>query len=35
MVRLVEHIFPRPTMLSAYEARYQRFREACAARGYI
>lgn len=35
MVRLVEHIEPRPAQQAAYEARYQRFKEACAVRGYI
>lgn len=35
MVRLVEQIEPRPAQVRIYEARYQQFREACAARGYI
>jgi xylulokinase len=35
MVRLVEQIEPRPALQAAYEARYQRFKEACAAQGYI
>jgi xylulokinase len=35
MVRIIEQVTPRPAMSAAYETRYQRFREACAARGYI
>ncbi len=35
MVRLVEQVTPRPGLAAAYEARYQRFREACRERGYI
>jgi xylulokinase len=35
MVRLVERVEPRVDQAAAYETRYQQFREACAARGYI
>ncbi|MCL4300646.1 MAG: FGGY-family carbohydrate kinase [Anaerolineae bacterium] len=35
MVRLVEQIEPRPFLAGAYETRYQRFKEVCAARGYL
>jgi sugar (pentulose or hexulose) kinase len=35
MVRLVERIEPRPFLAEAYESRYQQFKEACAARGYL
>jgi xylulokinase len=35
MVRLVERIEPRPFLAGAYETRYQRFKEVCAARGYL
>lgn len=35
MVRLVERIEPRPFLAEAYEIRYQQFKEACAARGYL
>ena len=35
MVRLVEQVEPRPTQRAAYEDHYQRFKEACAGRGYI
>lgn len=35
MVRLVEQIEPRPDRHSAYESRYQQFKEACKTRGYI
>ncbi len=35
MVWLVERVEPRPTLAAAYEARYQQFKEACAARGYL
>lgn len=35
MVRLVERIEPRSALAGAYETRYQQFKEACAARGYL
>lgn len=35
MVRLVEGIEPRSALAGAYETRYQQFKEACAARGYL
>jgi xylulokinase len=35
MVRPVERIEPRPFLAEAYEIRYQQFKEACAARGYL
>lgn len=35
MVRLMERVEPRPALVQAYEARYQRFKEVCAARGYL
>lgn len=35
MVRPVERIEPRPFLAEAYEIRYQKFKEACAARGYL
>jgi xylulokinase len=35
MVRIVERVEPRPAVVPLYDERYHRFREACAARGYI
>jgi sugar (pentulose or hexulose) kinase len=35
MVQIVERVDPRPVPLSAYQERYVRFVEACAARGYV
>ncbi len=35
MVRIVEQVSPRPALTAAYEARYQRFCEACVERGYV
>lgn len=35
MVRLMERVEPRPALAGAYEERYQRFKEVCAARGYL
>jgi ribulose kinase len=35
MVRPMERIEPRPFLAEAYESRYQQFKEACAARGYL
>ncbi|MCO6453107.1 MAG: hypothetical protein J5I90_20165 [Caldilineales bacterium] len=35
MVRLEEHVEPRPALAAAYDERYQQFRAACAQRGYI
>jgi xylulokinase len=35
MVRLVEWVEPRLILAAVYEARYQQFKEACAARGYL
>jgi hypothetical protein len=35
MVRLVEQVEPRPALGLVYEERYEQFRSACAARGYI
>jgi len=35
MVRLAAEVRPRPELAAAYDDRYQRFRAACRARGYI
>jgi xylulokinase len=35
MVRLVERVEPRPAQTVAYQARYQQFKDACLARGYL
>jgi hypothetical protein len=35
MVRLVERVEARSARAGAYETRYQRFKEVCAARGYL
>jgi sugar (pentulose or hexulose) kinase len=35
MVNPAEQVTPRPALESAYTERYQQFRAACAARGYI